>query len=387
MIAPHGGTLIDRVVGSTRADRLRDTARDGPTISLDTNQYQDLINIVTGRFSPITGFLSQSDFLKVVNDMTLEDGTTWSLPVTLDVTDKMANQLRPSQTVGLETPDGTLVGAMNVEEVFKYNKTEVTRKLFGTDERDHPGVARYFDRGDFLVGGPVYTFETPRYNDYDLLPRESRVLINHKGWDSVVGFQTRNAPHRAHEYIQKAALEHVDGLLVQPKLGEKKAGDYRDETIMGAYQTLLEQYYPESHVALSVFPSKMRYGGPREAIFDALIRKNQGCTHFVVGRDHAGVADYYDGFDAHDIFDQVGDIGIEPVFFSYAFYCEVCDGMTSEKVCPHGDKDRVYPSGSRIRDLIQGGDRPSTELMRPEVAEFILDADEGFVTEAIQEGA
>lgn len=377
MISPHGDILIDRVVEEARADRLRADVDGKPTITLNANQYQDLINIVTGRYSPLTGFLSRSDFLKVVNDMSLEDGTVWPLPVTLDVTDDTANQLTPSDKVGLETPDGRIVGAIEVEDIYKYNKDRVTKQLFRTTDKDHPGVARYFERGDFLVGGSVSAFETPRYNDHDLLPKESRVLFRHKGWNKIVGFQTRNAPHRAHEYIQKAALEHVDGLLVQPKLGDKKDGDYSDEVIMGAYQTLLSNYYPDDQAVLSVFPSKMRYGGPREAIFDALIRKNQGCTHFVVGRDHAGVADYYDDFDAHNIFDTIGDIGIEPVFFSYAFYCTACDGMTSEKVCPHSDAERISPSGSKIREAIRSGERPSKELMRPEVAEFVIELDQG----------
>jgi sulfate adenylyltransferase len=258
--------------------------------------------------------------------------------------------------------------------------------VFCTDDRSHPGVEAYLERDDFLVGGEITMFETRRYNEYDLLPVESRVLFEHMGWQRIVGFQTRNAPHRAHEYIQKTALEMADGLLVQPKLGEKKPGDYRDGVIMGTYRTLIDNYYPENTVALSVFPSTMRYAGPREAVFDAIVRKNQGCTHFIVGRDHAGVEDYYGEYDAQHLFREIEGIGITPLFFDYSFYCEACDGMASAKTCPHDDADRVYPSGSKIRELIRDGDAPSERIMRPEVTEYVTEADAPFVDLAAETG-
>jgi sulfate adenylyltransferase len=379
MIKPHGGDLVDRVVTGTYADQLRAELDDASVLCLDRAQLQDVINIANGRFSPLTGFMSKNDFRKVVYDMTLEDGTRWSLPITLDVNAETASELTPGERIGLESPGGTLVATLDVDDVYKYNKTETAAAIYGTDERQHPGVRNYFNAGEYLIGGDVRMFDEFRYNDHDLLPKETRVLFSDRDWETVVGFQTRNAPHRAHEYIQKSALEHADGLLIQPKLGYKKAGDYEDDVILQAYRHLVDNYYVDGSAVLSAFPSQMRYAGPREAIFDAIVRKNQGCTHFVVGRDHAGVQDYYDGFDAHRIFDDIEDIGIEPLFYSYSFYCHQCDGMVSEKICPHDDDRQVHPSGTRIRGLIEAGDQPSEKMMRPEVATYLLESDSPFV--------
>lgn len=379
MIEPHGGKLVDRVVESSLAESVRKELSDQPVIELDYSKYQDAINISSGRYSPLEGFLSQNDLLKVSNDMTLEDGTIWPLPIVLDVDNEKAAKLEPTKKAGLEAPDGSLMGFIEVEEIYKQNKLDIASKVFGTDDTSHPGVKSYRSKKDFLVGGKINLFERHQYNDKDLLPKESRVLFESKGWETVVGFQTRNAPHRAHEYIQKSALEHVDGLLIQPKLGEKKQGDYRDDVILDAYDRLIENYYPEDMVVLSVFPSTMRYAGPREAVFDSIVRKNQGCTHFIIGRDHAGVGDFYDGFDAHRIFDEISDIGVEPLFFNYSFFCRECDGMASNKICPHGDGQRIYPSGSKIREMVRSGEEPSEKIIRPEVANFISSADQPFV--------
>lgn len=379
MIAPHGGRLVDRVVDDEHADQLRAEIAGGPTIDLTPSTYQDCINISNGRYSPVEGFMTQNDFLKVVRDMTLEDGTVWTLPVVLDVGPKKATDLVTGTKVGLRAPSGETVGAIKVDEVFKYNSRAVASHVYGTDDEEHPGVRNFESRQDFLVGGRVYMFSEVRYDDVDLLPKETRVLFEHRSWSTVVGFQTRNAPHRAHEYIQKSALERVDGLLIQPKVGDKKDGDFLDEVILGAYQRLIESYYPADRTALSVFPSKMNYAGPREAVFDALVRKNHGCSHFIIGRDHAGVGEYYGGFDAQEIFDEVGDVGVKPMFFNYSFYCERCDGMTSEKVCPHGNDQRTYPSGSELRESFQSGTIPSEKVIRPEVAAYIMDAENPFV--------
>ena len=377
MIEPHGGKLVDREV-----DRRPDDVSLSDTIEVTKNQYQDLINIASGRYSPLRGFMGRNDFLKVVRDMTLEDGTPWPLPIVLDVDAETASTLSPGERIGLEYPVGTLVGTIDIDEVYKSNTEETVHRIYGTDDPSHPGVGQYAERGAFFLGGSVSVFQEHRYNEFDLLPAESRVLFQDREWNSVVGFQTRNAPHRSHEYLQKTSLEQVDGLLVQPKLGAKKAGDYRDDVIIDAYRTLLSEYYPRDRTALSVFPSKMRYAGPREAVFDAIVRKNQGCTHFVVGRDHAGVGDYYDSFDSQHIFQRVADLGIEPMFYDYAFYCETCDGMVSEHVCPHDGDVRITPSGSQLRAMIRDGDTPSKRLMRPEVVDTIMNHDDVFVTEA-----
>ncbi|MDG5775381.1 sulfate adenylyltransferase [Haloarculaceae archaeon H-GB2-1] len=380
MNEPHGGRLVDRVTDDD-PEAFGVGSADQPRIHLSPKTFKDAMNVATGRFSPLKGFLTRNDFLKVAHDMTLEDGTVWPLPIVLDVDGEKATSLEPDQRATLCDPNGDPVGVIDVEEVYKYNKSEAAEAVFGTDDEDHPGVASFKSRDDFLVGGPITMFDPHRHNGHDLLPAESRVLFRKKGWDTVVGFQTRNAPHRAHEYIQKSAMEFVDGLFVQPKLGDKKIGDYSDAVIMESYRELTDAYYPTGNVALSVFPSQMRYAGPRESIFDALVRKNQGCTHFIIGRDHAGVGDYYDSFAAHDIFEEITDIGIEPMFFSYSFFCEPCDGMVSEKICPHGDDERIYPSGTEIREAIRNEERPSEKMMRPEIATLIMNTDEPFVTE------
>jgi sulfate adenylyltransferase len=380
MIEPHGGRLVDKTVSRTKyADWIEDIAGERPAISLDNRHFQDALNIANGRYSPLTGYMNQEDFLRVVDGMRLDDGTIWSLPILLDVGSSKAAALQPGERVPLEGPDGHVAGLIDIEEVYKYNKKQAARKLFSTGDEDHPGVADFIDQGDFLVGGDIRVFEEFRYNDHDLKPAESRVLFRQYGWDSVVGFQTRNAPHRGHEYIQKAALEQVDGLLIQPKIGKKKPGDYQSDVILGTYEELIENYYPEYRVVLSVFPSRMQYAGPREAVLDAIVRKNQGCTHFIIGRDHAGVGDYYDGTSSHRIFGELEDIGIEPLRFQYAFYCETCDGMCSDKICPHGDEERIYPSGSRIRKLLRNGEIPSEKMIRPEIATFISESEEPFI--------
>jgi len=378
MKEPHGGRLIERVAGGDRRQSL-EASVDGPTITLDTETYQDAINIASGRYSPLEGFMTQSDFLKVVEDMALEDGTVWPVPITFDVGSATAESLVPGTRAALASPDGTALGCLDVEEVYTYNESRAAEQIFGTTDRSHPGVAKLYGKDDFLIGGDILLFEPTRYHDSDLFPAETRVLFEHNGWSTVAGFQTRNAPHRAHEYIQKSALELVDGLLIQPKLGDKKANDYTDNAIIGAYRRLIDHYYPDEMVAISSFPSTMRYAGPREAIFDAIVRKNQGCSHFIVGRDHAGVEDYYDEKAAQHIFEEIPDIGIELLFYDYAFYCHKCDGMCSSKTCCHDEKTRVNPSGSRIRKLIRDGERPSDKLMRPEVADFTLKTDSPFV--------
>jgi len=386
MIEPHGGTLIDRTVGDRQQELFRAEIDKKPRIHLNRGQYQDLLNISNGRYSPLKGFLGQNDFLKVVNDMTLEDGTLWPLPIVLNISSNKAKAIEPGETVGLEHPSGRLVGTIDVTDIYKYSITDLAIGVFGTDDTDHPGVKRFQDRADFFVGGNILVFDDERYNNHDLQPKETRVLFEHRGWETVVGFQTRNAPHRAHEYIQKSGLELTDGLLVQPKIGAKKAGDYRDEIIMGSYERLFDNYYPDDRAALSVFPSRMNYAGPREAVFDALVRKNQGCSHFVIGRDHAGVGNYYGEFEAQDIIGEIGDVGITPLFYDYSFYCKKCDGMTSKKICPHAKDKQIHPSGTKIRNMIQSGSQPSTKIMRSEVSQYIMDAKQPFITETgIQE--
>lgn len=381
MIAPHGNALVDRCVGPERSEELRERFDDLTTVDLDRNLLLDFANVARGAYSPLTGFMSRNDFLKVVNDVTLESGVVWPLPITLDVDAGTAGDIGPGDRMGLRGPDGTPVGVMDVDDVYRYSAEKTCRALFGTTDADHPGVRVIEEREPFFVGGDVKAFgdALPRTNRYDLDPVETRVLFGDLGWETIVGFQTRNVPHRAHEYLQKSALEHVDGLLIQPKIGRKKPGDYENDAILRGYETLLDNYYPADTVVLSVFKSRMWYAGPREAVFDSIVRKNFGCTHFIVGRDHAGVGDYYGDFEAQRLFEEVGSIGIEPLFYHYAFYCRTCDGIASEKVCPHDPAERIEPSGTELRSTLAAGDAPAPELMRPEVAETILSLDGVFV--------
>lgn len=379
MNQPHGGRLIDRRIPSAERGE-HDSLLDGVVIDVDRNHLFDLVNLADGRYSPLTGFVGRNDFRKILNDRALEDGTPWPLPVTLDVPPDVADSVSPGERVGLRGPDGAFLGYVDVDEVYRFSVERACDRLFGTDDADHPGVDLVRTKAPFLVGGDVRVFDdvTTGHRAHALTPSETRVLFEHNGWETVAGFQTRNVPHRAHEYLQKATLEHVDGLLIHPKIGEKKSGDYTDDAIIEAYHTLVEQYYPAGAVALAIFPSRMWYAGPREALFDAIVRKNHGCTHMIVGRDHAGVGDYYDDFAAQRALEAV-DLGIEPMFYHYAFYCRECDGMASEKTCPHDASVRVEPSGTEIRRTFDAGDPPAPELMRPEVFDRVYNMEGKFV--------
>lgn len=383
MIQPHGNKLVDGTVESERSDEVKEHFEESPTITLDRNLLFDFTNIARGVYSPLRGFMSRNDFMKVINDFTLESGVAWPLPIVLDIGTDLADEIEPGDRIGLRRPDRTPVGILDVDSVYRYNEEETCKNLFGTTDEEHPGVRTIRAKDPFFVGGPIKAFsdEIPRNGTHDISPKETRVLFKKRGWSSVVGFQTRNVPHRAHEYLQKSALEHVDGLLVQPKIGEKKPGDYINDAILEGYESLIENYYPTESVVLTIFKSRMMYAGPREAVFDAIVRKNYGCTHFIIGRDHAGVGNYYGDFEAQELFDAMGNIGIEPLYYHYAFYCTVCDAIVSEKICPHESKHHMEPSGTKLRGMLSDGERPPPELMRPEVAETVLTLDSVFVEE------
>jgi sulfate adenylyltransferase len=374
MIQPHGNDLVDRIVDPDRAGELTRTFDTLTTIELDQNLFHDFANIAHGVYSPLRGFMSRNDFQKVVNDLSLESGVPWPLPVVLDIETELANEIEPGERLGIRRSDGTPAGVLDVDSVYRYNENEVCTQLFGTTDDEHPGVCTVRSKAPFFVGGSIKAFPDAisRKGTHDITPKETRVLFKKQGWNTVVGFQTRNVPHRAHEYLQKSALEHVDGLLIQPKIGEKKAGDYTNNAILEGYRTLISNYYPTDLAVLSIFKSRMWYAGPREAVFDSIVRKNYGCTHFIIGRDHAGVGNYYGDFEAQELFDAMGDIDIEPLYYPYAFYCTPCDGIVSEKICPHDSTHHMEPSGTRLRKQLSAGEKPPAELMRPEVAESIL---------------
>ncbi|NPA76056.1 MAG: sulfate adenylyltransferase [Euryarchaeota archaeon] len=377
MISPHGGKLIERLDFS---EKSREEANELPRLSVNLDESRDLANIAHGVFSPLEGYMVREDFENVLEDGRLANDLPWTIPITKDISEEDKNRLKEGDTVALFYND-TPIALLNVEEIYTYDKKEYAEKVFRTTSIEHPGVANLMKKKEYLVGGKITLLNDPptKFPQYKLWPKETRVLFKEKGWKTVVGFQTRNAPHVGHEYVQKAALTFVDGLFINPLIGKKKKGDFRDEVIIAAYDALFEHYYPKNSATLGILETEMRYAGPREAIFHAIMRKNFGCTHFIVGRDHAGVGNFYGPFDAHEIFYEYPDLKIEPLFFRSFYYCKKCGSVVNDKICPHGPEFRVNFSGTKIRELLLKGERPPELMMRPEVADAILQFDNPFV--------
>ncbi len=378
-IAPHGGTLVNRFAAQSERAALLERAAALPTLVLDERQISDLEMIAIGAFSPLTGFMGRADYDRVVAEMRLASGVVWSIPVTLPVTRETAATLPTGAEVALVEPNGTVLAIMHVDEQFEYDKTREAELVYRTTDEAHPGVAALNAQGEVLLGGPVTVLNRPsvqEFPEYRLDPAAVRKSFADRGWRTIVAFQTRNPIHRAHEYLQKCAMETVDGLLLHPLVGATKSDDVSAEVRMKCYEVILDKYYPADRAMLAVNPANMRYAGPREAIFHALIRKNYGCTHFIVGRDHAGVGNYYGTFDAHLIFREFTpeEIGITPMFFDHSFFCRVCGGMASVKTCPHGKENHVFLSGTKVREMLKNGEEPPPEFTRHEVAQILIEA-------------
>ncbi len=376
---PHGGTLINRAPTGTERESAIERAGSLPAITIGSVAASDLELIGNGAFSPLTGFIGEADYRSVVDTMRLANGVPWSIPVTLAVGRDEADALQIGSEVALRDEGGRLLGILELAEKYTYDAQHEAEQVFRTTEDAHPGVARIYAAGEVYLGGDVTVLDGPAdppFATYRRTPAETRAIFAEKGWRRVVGFQTRNPIHRAHEYLTKVALEVTDGLMIHPLVGDTKSDDIPADVRMRAYETLLADYYPADRTLLSVYPAAMRYGGPREAIFHAIARKNYGCTHFIVGRDHAGVGSYYGTYDAHLIFDEFtpDELGITPLFFEHTFWCHACEGMASYKTCPHGDDQHLILSGTKVRELLSSGEMPPQEFSRPEVAQILIDA-------------
>jgi sulfate adenylyltransferase len=378
LIAPHGGELIVNRAGEGECLEWQISAQSLPRVVVGSRQLADLEMLAIGSYSPLTGFMTRTDYLSVVQDMHLSNGLPWSIPITLAVTSEQAANLREGSKIALVDTEGALQAILLLQEKYRYDKQLEASKVYRTLDDAHPGVKVVYQQGDVLLGGPVrvIALQKQAFAQYRYTPAQSRKLFVERGWKRIVAFQTRNPVHRAHEYIQKCALETVDGLYLHPLVGDTKGDDIPADVRMRCYEVLLEHYYPADRVVLGVLPAAMRYAGPREAIFHALIRKNYGCSHFIVGRDHAGVGNYYGTYDAQHIFAEFdpAKLGITPMFFDHTFFCRACDAMASSKTCPHGSEHHVTLSGTKVRRLLQAGEMPPPEFSRPEVARVLIEA-------------
>src|SRR5437588_2871991 len=382
-IPAHGGTLVDLTVPDDDVDKLTEEAEHFPKLRVGRRELSDLELLAVGALSPLTGFQPEEEYRSVLGSAQLTNGLPWTIPVTLSLDDDELKRLGRTEAVTLLPQTGSHpLALLEVEGVYKRDRETEAIAVFGTTDLEHPGVRALHDSGDWVLAGPLRVLRLPKheaFRQYRLTPQQTRQAFRERDWRRVVGFQTRNPVHRAHEYIQKCALEIVDGLLLHPLMGATKSDDVPADVRMRCYEVLFENYYPKDRAMVSVFPAAMRYAGPKEAIWHAICRKNYGCTHFIVGRDHAGVGSYYGTYDAQSIFEDFDpdELGIMPLFFEHSFFCLRCEGMASDKTCPHDTESRVILSGTKVREMLRNGEKPPQEFSRPEVAEILIDAMRG----------
>jgi sulfate adenylyltransferase len=368
---PHGGRLV-AVSRLEPSEEVRRELAEAPSIRISDETVVTVRNIANGVYSPLSGFMCENDYRNVLEDMRLSDDTAWTIPILLHVPE--GQKAGAGDEMTLVDEENRPVAQLEVEESYRISKKEYAEKVFGTRDDSHPGVAKLYASSERVLAGrlrSVVAYVGP-FEEITLYPRETRVLFKERGWRDIIAFQTRNAPHIGHEYVQKTGLAFADGLFINPVIGRKKKGDFKDEVIVASYRALVENYYPKDSVVLSVLHYEMQYAGPKEAIMHAIMRKNFGCTHIAIGRDHAGVGNYYGPYAAHDIFREFPDLGIQPVFMREFFYCKKCMGMANERICPHGEGSRLAFSGTKLREIFLSGRVPPKEFMRPEVSKTIL---------------
>lgn len=379
--SPHGSKLIDRFVVSEKKNM-----HDMYILRVSNELQNDIENIADGIFSPLEGFVGEDDFQSIVKRGRLSNGLAWTVPIVLDIDEQQASNIKDAGEIALASNDGQdeekIFATLHVEEVYSFDKLACAKSIYQTEDIKHPGVEKMVNMKDKLVGGRIDVLkriEQSPLRKYRMTPAQTRAEISQKGWKSVVGFQTRNVPHVAHEMLQKAALNLFDGLLINPLIGKKKQGDFKDELILSTYLALIDNYYPKAMVMFVTLHTEMRYAGPKEAIHHAIMRKNFGCSHFIVGRDHAGVGKYYHPFAAHEIFKDYTDLEIEPLFFPAFYYCKKCLMYSNERNCSHGPEFREELSGTNMRKMVGSGEMPASHLMRPEVAKIIVSFNQPFV--------
>lgn len=380
MVKPHGGRLVNKLLSNNQLGRVREEIREFIEIPIDYETFIEVENIAIGTFSPLEGYMTQQELESVLENGRLTNDLAWTVPITFAVNKKQADLLEKGNQFAL-TYKGDAVALFKLEDKFIPDKRRWVEAVFGTTDDQHPGVKRIYEKNEILLGGTIDLLNRPTapFPENRLTPKETRVLFKAKGWKTIVGFQTRNAPHIGHEYVQKAALTFVDGIFINPVIGKKKPGDFKDDVILKSYDALINLYYLRERSVLVTLLTEMRYAGPKEAIFHSIMRKNFGCTHFIIGRDHAGVGNYYPPFAAQDIFEDYPDIGIVPLFFRSFSHCTKCGSVVNEKICPHSPEHHINFSGTKIRKMLTEGKHPPKELMRPEVADIILQYDNPFV--------
>lgn len=376
-ISPHGGKLINRILEGKEKEKWQEKLPSLKKLILNQREVSDIYMLAIGGFSPLEGFLTQEDYQSVVENMRLKNGIVWPLPITLSLDEQEYKNLKNEEVILLSDKEGDNLALLFIKDIYLYDKEKEAEFVYRTKEAAHPGVSYLYSQGKYLVGGDILLIKSKHqdeFKDYWFSPEETRKIFKERGWKKIVGFQTRNPIHRAHEFIIKCAMEIVDGLFLNPLVGATKKGDIPAEVRMNCYEVLIDKYFPEERVFIAVYPAAMRYAGPREAVLHALVRKNFGCTHFIVGRDHAGVGNYYGTFDAQRIFEEFSseEIEIIPLCFEHSFYCRHCKEMRTVKTCPHPKEEHLSLSGTKVRELLKAGEIPPAEFSRPEVAEILL---------------